>query len=283
MNSLKDTFTLHNGVKIPCVGFGTWQAEEGKEAVKAVRDALEAGYRHIDTAAAYRNEASVGKALKESGLSRQEVFVTSKLPNSVRGYDQTKKSFARTLENLGFDYLDLYLVHWPKPLVFRDHWQKANADSWRAIEELYEAGAIKSIGVSNFLPSHLDELAKTANVQPMVNQIKLCPGITQPEVTEYCQSQQILLEAYSPLGTGDIFTDPDMQKLAEKYQRTIAQVSLRWSLQMGFLPLPKSVNTGRIKENAALFDFTLDEDDVKIISELKNCCGSAPDSDNMPF
>lgn len=283
MKSLKDTYTLHNGVKIPWVGFGTWQTPDGKTAVEAVKYALEIGYRHIDTAAAYGNEVSVGRAVKESQIPREEIFVTSKLPNSEHGYKNTLKSFQNTMDNLKLDYLDLYLVHWPNPLKYRDRWQETNAATWKAFEELYAAGKIKSIGVSNFLPHHIEELIKTAQVKPMVNQIKLCPGITQPDVVSYCQKEEILLEAYSPLGTGDIFAEAEMKKLAQKYNKTVAQVALRWSLQMGFLPLPKSVNPKRIRENADIFDFTLSTEDIKTISGLKECCGTAPDPDNTSF
>lgn len=283
MKSLSDTYQLNNGVKIPCVGFGTWQTPNGDTAVQAVKDAIAAGYRHIDTAAGYGNEESVGAAIRESGVAREELFITSKLNNPDHGYEATLKAFEVTMKKLGIDYLDLYLIHWPNPLPFRDRWQEMNAGSWRAFEELYNAGRIHSIGISNFLPHHIDALLQTATIPPMVNQIRLCPGETQPETVAYCREHRILLEAYSPLGTGLIFDVPEMKVLAEKYHKSVAQICLRWSLQMGYLPLPKSVTASRIKENSELFDFALSDEDVQLIAGLKGCCGPTKDPDTVAF
>lgn len=283
MKNLTDSYVLQNGIHIPCIGFGTWQTPDGDTAVSAVKDALELGYRHIDTAAGYGNEGSVGIAIKESGIPREEIFVTSKLNNPDHGYNNTMKAFERTLKNLDLDYLDLYLIHWPNPLMYRDHWQEANAGSWKAFEELYESGRIRSIGISNFLPHHMEELLNTANIPPMVNQIRLCPGDTQVEVVDYCKTHNILLEAYSPLGTGLIFEVPQMQEIAEKYDKSIAQICIRWSLQMGFLPLPKSVTKSRIRENAEVFSFIISEEDMKTITNLKGCCGYSKDPDKVAF
>lgn len=277
--SLTDTYTLNNGVEIPCIGFGTWQTPDGEVAVASVLKALEAGYRHIDTAQAYKNEESVGLAIKQSGIDRKELFITSKLANPSHGYQETLDAFELSLKKLQTDYLDLFLIHWPNPVYYRDHWQKTNAETWRAFEELYAAGKIRSIGISNFLPHHIDALLETAKVVPMVNQIRLCPGDTQDELTAYCRKKNILLEAYSPLGTGKIFEVEAMQQLAEKYDRTIAQICLRWSLQMGFLPLPKSVTPARIIENTQVFDFELEEKDVELICNLKGCVGYSTDPD----
>lgn len=283
MKSLKDSYKLHNGVQIPCIGFGTWQTPNGDVAVASVKTALEVGYRHIDTAAGYGNEESVGIAVKESGIPREEIFITSKLQNSEHGYDNTMRAFEDTMKILDMDYLDLYLIHWPNPIKFRTNWREANAGTWKAFEELYKAGRIRSIGISNFHPRHIDELIKTAIILPMVNQIRLCPGDTQDEVVNYCKERNILLEAYSPLGTGRIFEVPEMQKLAAKYGKSIAQICVRWSLQMGFLPLPKSVNEERIKENGEVFDFELSGEDVKFIANLKGVCGFSKDPDQTTF
>ena len=283
MKSAKDTFTLNNNVEIPCVGFGTWQAEEGETAFQAVKTALDAGYLHIDTAAGYGNEKSVGRAVKESGLPREDVFITSKLGNQDHGYKEALAAFEKTMNNLDMDYLDLYLIHWPNPVKYRENWQQANAGTWKAFEELYEAGKIRSIGISNFLPHHIDALMETARIKPMVNQIKLCPGETQQDVVDYCRKQNILLEAYSPLGTGEIFDVPEMKALSEKYKKTIAQIALKWSLQMDFLPLPKSVTASRIRENIDLFDFELSQEDVKMLAGLTDCCGKATDPDSTSF
>lgn len=279
----KDTFRLSNGVSIPCIGFGTWQTPNGEVAVEAVRTAISAGYTHIDTAQGYGNEESVGKAIRESGVKREELFITTKLVNDNHSYDLVMSSFAESLRKLGLDYVDLFLIHWPNPLKYRDRWEEANAESWKAMEELYEAGKIRAIGISNFRKHHIDALLKTAKVKPMVNQIRLCPGETQDELVEYSRSQGMILEAYSPLGTGKIFEVPEMKQLAEKYNRSVAQICIRWSLQQGYLPLPKSVTASRIEENIRVFDFELDEEDVKLISGLKGCVGLSGDPDNMPF
>lgn len=283
MNSLTDCYKLSNGVEIPCIGFGTWQTPDGDVCVSSVLSAIEAGYRHIDTAQGYGNEESVGLAVKKSGIDRKELFITSKLTNSEHGYERTLAAFEETMKKLDMDYLDLYLIHWPNPIAFRDHWQEANAGTWKAFEELYKAGRIRAIGISNFRPHHIEELMKTATVAPMVNQIRLCPGETQDEVVDYCRSHNIQLEAYSPLGVGKIFEVPEMKALAEKYGKSIAQICIRWSLQRGYLPLPKSVTPSRIKENTQVFDFELEASDVQLIADLKGCVGYSSDPDTTTF
>ncbi len=283
MNKLTDTYTLNNGVEIPIIGFGTWQSEDGDEAYNAVKAALEAGYRHIDTAAAYGNEESVGKAIKDSGIDRKDLFLTSKLWNRDHGYESAKKALDTSLSKLGTDYLDLYLIHWPNPLKFRDEWQQRNADSWRAMEEALEAGKVRAIGVSNFRPHHLDELLKTAKVTPAVNQIFLNPSDTEDELVAYNKEHGILSEAYSPLGTGKIFTIEELKDIAAKYNKTVAQVVLRWSLQHGFLPLPKSVHTDRIQQNTDVFDFELTDEDIKKIDSFHGVAGLAKDPDTTTF
>ena len=283
MKKLTDSFVLSNGVEIPCIGFGVWQAKDGEEAYEAVLCALNNGYRHIDTAAIYRNEVSVGKAIKDSGIPREEIFVTSKLWNTERGYEETLTAFNGSLEKLGLDYLDLYLIHWPNPVGFRDSWEEKNAESWHAFETLYKEGKIRAIGVSNFYKRHMDPLLKTAKIVPMVNQIRLCPGECPEEIINYCNDKNILLEAYSPLGTGKIFEVEEMKHFAKKYNKSVAQICIRWSLQMGFLPLPKSVTPSRIIENTDVFDFELDKEDVKTIAELKDCCGATDNPDSVSW
>lgn len=283
MNKLTDTYTLNNGVKIPIVGFGTWQSKDGAEAYEAVKAALKAGYRHIDTAAAYGNEESVGKAIKDSGIDRKELFVTSKLWNDDHGYDSAKKALDLSLEKLGLDYLDLYLIHWPNPIKFRNEWQEKNADSWRAMEEGLDNGKVHAIGVSNFRPHHLDELLKTAKVTPAVNQIFLNPSDTEDETVAYNNEHNILSEAYSPLGTGKIFTIPELKDIAAKYDKSVAQIVIRWSLQHGFLPLPKSVHADRIQQNTDIFDFELSDEDVKVIDGFHGVAGLATDPDTATF
>ena len=282
MNSLTDCYKLSNGTDIPCIGFGTWQAD-GETAVSSVLSALDAGYRHIDTAQMYENEESVGLAVKKSGIPREEIFLTSKINNGEHGYERTMVSFDASLRKLDTDYLDLCLIHWPNPAAFRDCWQEANAGTWKALEELYAAGRVRAVGISNFRRHHIEELMKTAVTAPMVNQIRLCPGDTQDELVEYCRSKGMLLEGYSPLGLGKIFEVPEMISLSEKYSRSIAQICIRWSLQRGYLPLPKSVTPSRIKENGEVFDFELSEDDVQMIAGLEGCVGYAMDPDMIRF
>ena len=276
------TYKLSNGVEIPVIGYGTWQVEDDI-AVASVEEAIKAGYRHIDTAQAYGNEESVGKAIRLSGVPRKDLFITTKLWNANHSYDLTMSSFEESMNKLGLDYLDLFLIHWPNPVAFRDHWQEANAESWKAMEELVEEGRIRAIGISNFFPRHIEALLKTAKIAPHVNQMRLCPGDAQEDVVAYCREHRMVLEAYSPLGTGRIFDVPEMQALAAKYGRSIAQICIRWSLQMGFLPLPKSVTPSRIQENLQVFDFELSEEDVKLIAGLKGCVGYASDPDTRTF
>ena len=282
MKSLKDTFKIYNGVGIPCVGLGTWQSND-ETAKLAVLSALSLGYRLIDTAAAYGNERGVGAGIAASGLAREEVFVTSKLRNAAHGYKATLEAFEGTMERLGLEYLDLYLIHWPNPVQFRTHWEESTAGTWAAFEELYKAGRIKAIGVSNFMPHHIDTLMKTATVKPMVNQLKLCPGITQPEIVRYCNENGIVVEAYSPFGTGAVFENDEMKRISQKYGKSIGQICLKWSLQMGFVPLPKSANPMRIKENGEIFDFDLTSEDMSAIAGLVGSCGEAPNPDEILF
>lgn len=287
-SSLTDSFTLANGVQIPCLGFGTWQSEDGDEAYNAVKIALQNGYRHIDTATAYGNEKSVGAAIKdfckESNVRREDIFLTTKLWNDDHGYEETKAAIKKSLQLLGVSYIDLYLIHWPNPLAFRDCWAQKNAESWKAMEEAYQAGQIKAIGISNFYGRHITELMKTATVAPMVNQIKLCPGQTQDALVDYCKRNNMILEAYSPLGTGGIFSNAFMRDLAQKYGRTIAQICIRWSLQQGYLPLPKSVTAERIAENTRVFDFALSDDDCQKIATLTGLeIKPARNPDEAPF
>lgn len=283
MKDQKDVYKLINGVEIPCIGLGTWQTPDGDVAASAVRSAIEAGYRHIDTAQGYGNEESVGRGIRESGIDRKELFVTTKLWNSNHTYDLTMRTFEESLRKSGLEYFDLFLIHWPNPAMYRNHWQQANAETWKALEELYEAGKIRAIGISNFRERHIEELMKTAKIPPMVNQIRLCPGETQDDLVAYCRDRGMVLEAYSPLGTGKIFHVPEMEALAEKYQKSVAQICIRWSLQQGYLPLPKSVTPSRIADNLNVFDFELTADDVQLIAGLKGCVGLSGNPDMMPF
>ena len=282
-NSLTDRYKLNNGVKIPIIGFGTWQTPDGQVAEESVLAALNSGYRHIDTAAAYGNEESVGAAIKKSGINRHELFVTTKLWNSDHGYQNTKKAIDTSLEKLGLDYLDLYLIHWPNPATMRDNWAELNAESWQAMEEAVQAGKIRAIGVSNFRKHHLDELLKTAEIKPAVNQNYLNPSDMQEDLVKYNDSLGIVNEAYSPLGTGGLLSNEVVNEIAEKYGKSPAQILIRWSLDHNFLPLPKSVHPDYIKANADVFDFDIEPEDMKKLDGLHGAAKIANDPDEVDF
>ncbi|QGN34178.1 aldo/keto reductase [Microlunatus sp. Gsoil 973] len=255
--------TLNNGVRIPQRGFGVFQIPPA-DTQRAVEQALEIGYRHIDTAAAYNNEAGVGAAVRASGLPRQELFVTTKLRNGEHGYDATLRAYDETLQRLGLDQVDLYLVHWPNPTV------DLYAESWRALERVYADGRVRAIGVSNFLPEHLERLAKESDVVPAVNQIELHPTYQQRELTRLCRERSIAVEAYSPLGQGADLEHPAVTAIATAHQVTAAQVVLRWHMQLRHIIIPKSVNPGRIRENFAVDGFALSDDEMRAITELES-------------
>jgi diketogulonate reductase-like aldo/keto reductase len=252
---------LNNGVDLPQLGLGVYLAERGEETRRAVRDALALGYRHVDTARAYRNERDVGEALRDSGVPRAELFVTTKLWNDDQGYDAALAAFDQSLRRLGLDYLDLYLLHWPVP--------GKRLDSWRALERLAREGRVRAIGVSNFMVHHLDELLARAELVPAVNQIEVTPFLQQREVRAACARHGIVVEAYSPLVKGRRLDDPVVGDVARRVARTPAQVLLRWGVQHGMVVLPKSVHRARIAENAALFDFTLPEDAMAELDALE--------------
>lgn len=283
MNNLNDTYTLSNGVNIPCVGFGTWQTPNGETATNSVLEAIKCGYRHIDTAACYGNEESVGKAIKLSGINREDLFVTSKLWNTDQGYESTLKAFNKTIKDLDLDYLDLYLIHWPVVKGHKEDWEKSICETWKAFEKLYSEGKIRAIGVSNFKPHHLKVIFENCNIKPMVNQIELHPSHNQDETVKFCRNNNILVEAWGPLSTGRIFKVKEMQDIADKYNKSIAQITLRWHIQNEILPLPKSVTPSRIKENSMIFDFELLKEDMELIQNLKGCEGSGIDPDNINF
>ena len=250
-------------------------------AASVVAEAIKVGYRHIDGAAVYANEPGVGQGIKDSGIDRKDLFVTSKVWNSERGYDTTLKAFEKTCGDLGLDYLDLYLIHWPANSTrYGEDWDKVNLDTWRAMTELYKAGRIRAIGVSNFLPKHLKSLLET-EVKPMVNQIRFHPGMMQKEVADFSKANGIVVEAYSPLGQGKMLEDPTLTEIAAKYGKTPAQVCIRYALQNDICPLPKSVTPSRIASNTEVFDFELAAEDLARIDAMDS--GDLVDSDHMPF
>ena len=269
MKKMTDTFKLNNGYEIPCVGFGTWQTPDGDTAIKAVSEAIRAGYCHIDTAACYGNETSVGKGIKVSGVERSRLFVTGKVWNSDRGYGKTMVAFEKTMADLELDYLDLYLIHWPASSTQFEDWEQINLETWRAMTELYKAGRIKAIGVCNFLPHHLKALMET-EVQPMVNQIEMHPYFAQESALKVMEEYQIVPEAWAPLGGGrhNPFDNEMVKEIAAAHGKTVGQVVLRWNVQRGVVVIPKSVHKARIEENFQIWDFTLTEEEMQKISSL---------------
>jgi len=277
--NLQDTTTLHNGVKMPWFGIGVFKVEEGPELVNAVKTAIKHGYRSIDTAAIYGNEVGVGQGIREgmeeTGISREELFVTSKVWNTDLGYESTIAAYETSLTKLGLEYLDLYLIHWPVEGKYKD--------AWRALETLYKEGRVKAIGVSNFQIHHLEDLMKDAEIKPMVNQVEYHPRLTQKELQLFCQEHGIQLEAWSPLMQGQLLNNEVLQEIANKYNKSVAQVILRWDLQNGVVTIPKTTKEHRIVENASVFDFELTEEDMKKIDGLNQNHRVGPDPDNFDF
>lgn len=269
MSVLNETFVLWNGVKIPKLAIGTWQMPTGDVTYRAVLTALQLGYRHIDTAYAYGNEQSVGKAVRDSGLARADVFVTTKLPAEIKSYEGALEYFDRTMANLELGYVDLYLIHAPWPWHRKgDDFTKENISVWKAFEEIYRSGRCRAIGVSNFDVRDLVALMDNCTIKPMANQIKFFIGYTQPELTRFCQQNGILVQGYSPFATGKIFRDDRIAAVARKYGRSVAQVCIRYVLQKNVLPIPKSVHAEFIKENSDV-DFEISAEDMKYLDSLK--------------
>ncbi|MGW9124438.1 aldo/keto reductase [Paenibacillus chitinolyticus] len=276
---LQDTTTLHNGVKMPWLGLGVFKVEEGPELVEAVKSAIKNGYRSIDTAAVYGNEEGVGQGIREglaeTGLSREDLFVTSKVWNADQGYESTLQALEVSLRKLGLDYLDLYLIHWPVQGKYKD--------TWRALEAIYESGKARSIGVSNFHVHHLQDLLQDAKIKPMVDQVEFHPCLTQEELRAYCREQGIQFEAWSPLMQGELLDNEVLKAIAGRHGKSVAQIILRWDLQNGVVTIPKSTKEHRIIENASVFDFELTADDMSRISALNENRRVGPDPDNFDF
>ena len=272
--TIAKTITLANGVEIPRIGYGVFRMKEYDVAYNGVTEALKAGYRAIDTAAIYQNEEAVGVAIKDSGIPREEIFVTTKVWNSDQGFDNTLRAFETSLGKLGLEYVDLYLTHWPKPTL---------AETYKAIERLYEEKLIRVPGVSNHHQHHLEDIFAVANVKPMVNQFECHPSLSQDSLRAFCAQHHIAVTAWAPLGTGIVFTHPVVKQLAEKYGKTVAQIVLRWHLEIGNIAIPKSVTPERIKENLDVFDFSLETDEVAAITALNTFHRTASDPDNFNF
>ncbi|MBT2681243.1 aldo/keto reductase [Bacillus sp. ISL-35] len=273
--NLQDTTTLHNGVKMPWFGLGVFKVKEGSEVVESVKAALKNGYKSIDTAAVYKNEEGVGQALKEADVSREELFITTKVWNSDQGYESTLQAFETSMEKLGLDYLDLYLIHWPVAGKYKE--------TWKALEKLYKDGRVRAIGVSNFHVHHLKDLMADAEIKPMVNQVEYHPHLAQTELLEFCKAEGIQMEAWSPLKQGELLSEPTIVEIAEKHGKSPAQIILRWDLQNGVVTIPKSIKEHRIIENADIFDFELSTDDMDRLNSLNKNERVGPDPDNFDF
>lgn len=267
---------LYNGMKLPNIGFGVWQIPKGVTA-HCVKLALKAGYRYIDTVAAYHNEKEVGEgirqAMEEYGIKIEEIFVSTKLWNDHRGYDKAVEAIETSLDNLGLDYIDLYMLHWPAVAKWHDNWRDINADTYRAVENYYKQGKIKSIGVANYLAHHLEALIEDTDIKPMVNQIEYHPGFGQTESAKYYQEHGIIVEAWSPLGCGEVLQNKTLKQLADKYKKSTAQICIRWLLQKNILPIMKSTHEERMIQNMQVFDFEISSQDMQIIDAIPYCGG----------
>lgn len=278
--------TLNNGVQIPAMGLGVWKVKESQELEQAVLWALEAGYRLIDTAKVYENEAGVGQAIKRSGIPREELFITTKLWNEDQGYDTTLQAIDTSLQKLGLDFVDLYLVHWPvtvRPLGHIGTFPSTKREeTWKAMEEIYKSGKAKAIGVSNYAIRHLEEMASYASVAPAVNQVEFHPFLYQEELLNYCKSKNIVAEAYCPLVHGKKLTDERITAVAKKYNKSNAQILIRWSIQHGCVPIPKSTRQDRIQENIDVFDFELSPEDMAALDQLNENFRTTFDPNELP-
>lgn len=271
--TIDSTIKLNNNVEIPSLGFGVYLAKPGKETFNAVTWALEAGYRHIDTARAYKNEGDVGKAIKESNIKREDVFITTKLWNEDQGYESALKAFDASMDELGFDYVDMYLIHWPL--------EGKRRESWRALEKIYKEGRAKTIGVSNYTIKHLKEMDNYAEIKPAMNQVEFHPFLYQEDLLEYCRIKNVQLEAYSPLARAEKLDDPNVKEIAKNYSKTPAQIMIRWSLQHDIVVIPKSVHKDRIRENADIFDFEISDADMEKLNSLNEEYRIAWDPSNI--
>lgn len=284
MKNIYDCYELSNGVKIPCMAYGTYKAAEGNSA-EIIRMAIEAGYRYFDTASFYGTEEYLAEAIQASGLPREEFFIASKVWKTEMGYEQTKEAFEKTLANLQTDYLDLYLIHWPIPEVGYADWKQLDADTWRAMEELYEEGKIRAVGLSNFLPHHIESLLQNARIKPMVNQLEFHPGYIQKAAVDYCQKNGILVQAWSPIGRARVLQDELITELAGKYGVSAAQICLRFALQNEVIPLPKSSSPERMKQNQDIFSFEIAKEDMYRLESMPQTgwSGEHPDRERVFF
>ena len=275
-------FMLRNGMILPSIGYGTFRIKDGEEAASAVRNAISAGYRLIDTAACYNNESGVGEGVRTCGLPRDEIMVTSKVWSTDRGYDNTLRAFDESLRKLSLGYIDIYLIHWPCNAAIKEDWDEENLSTWKALIKLYKEGLVKAIGVSNFLPKHLRSLMET-EIQPMINQVEFHPGFWPKETTLYCQKNGIIMEAWSPLGRSSLLDHPVLCSIAEKHSYTVSQVCLGWELNHGVIPIPKTSSPAHMKANLDHHFLDLTAEEMRTIDDLPLCGGKGSDPDTVIF
>lgn len=275
-------YTLNNGIKIPCLAFGTYKAADGNTS-KIIKTAIESGYRCFDTASFYGTEEYLSDAIKSSKIPRENFFITSKVWKEEMGYNETKKAFIRTLKRLNTDYLDLYLIHWPLPFYNYKKWKQLDNDTWRAMEELYKEGKIRAIGLSNFLPHHIENIMENCEIKPMVNQLEFHPGYSQEAALKYCNAHNILVQAWSPLGRTRVLQDGLILETAKKYKVSPAQICLRFAIQKGVMPLPKASSSKRMKENQDIFNFEIEQEDIYRLETMPQTgwSGEHPDRERV--
>ena len=274
-------YKLNNGLEIPNIAFGTWKFPDNETTSQIIANAIESGYRYIDTAKSYENEESVGRGIKNANIKREDIIIGGKLWNDDRGYDNIIKACHKTIEALNCDYLDIYLMHWPASKAVHENWKEINAETWQAMEYLYNSGIVKAIGVCNFKINQLEALMENAKIKPMINQIECHPGFMQNEIIEFCKKQDILVEAWSPLGSGKLMKKEKMKAIASKYNKDVAQICIKWCLQNGVLPLPKTSDKDRMKSNLNVFDFEISQDDMNYLNNLPYMAASGLDSETI--
>ena len=272
---------LNNGIQIPAIGIGTWQITDREIMKDVIVDAYSEGYRLIDTAAEYSNEIALAKAIEKSNISREKLFITDKAWNTYRGYDKVQDACRKSLKKLKTDYLDAYLIHWPASQKLHSNWVEINAETWRGMEQLYKDGLVRAIGVCNFKVHHLEKLLETVRIAPMINQIEIHPGLNQEEIMEYCAENEIIIEASSPLGNGQILSNKQILEIAQNKRKTPAQICLRWEIQKGLIPIPKTIKRERLTQNMSVFDFELTMDEMKCLDTVPYCGGINIDSDEV--
>ncbi len=273
--------SLYNGMRIPGIGLGTWQIRDRSLLSELLGEAYDVGYRLIDTAAAYSNEMGIARAMESNGLHRHEVVLSDKVWNTCRGYEEVQVACKNSLRKLKTDYLDIYLIHWPASPRLHPDWETINGETWRGMEKLLEQGLVRAIGVCNFKVHHLEALKKTYKVKPMINQIEFHPGVQNREIYDYCKAHEIVLQASSPLGNGEILSNEGLMELAREKGKSVAQVALRWEMQKGVAAIPKTANRNRLRENIDLFDFQLSDEEMKRIDKIPYCGGLGIDSDEV--